>query len=35
VRLAFLGDAQVGPDGTVYVMGLQQGGPEDSVAFLR
>lgn len=35
VKLAFLGDAQVGPDGTVYVMGLQQGGPEDSVAFLR
>jgi hypothetical protein len=35
VKLAILGDAQVGPDGTVYVMGLQQGGPEDSVAFLR
>jgi len=35
VKLAFLGDAQVGPDGTVYVMGLQQGGPQDSVAFLR
>jgi len=35
VRLAFLGDAQVGPDGRVYVMGLQQGGPPDSVAFLR
>jgi hypothetical protein len=35
VRLAILADAQVGPDGTVYVMGLQQGGPPDSVAFLR
>ena len=35
VKLAFLGDAQVGPDGTVYVMGLQAGGPNDSVAFLR
>jgi hypothetical protein len=35
VKLAILGDAQVGPDGTVYVMGLQQGGPNDSVAFLR
>ncbi len=35
VRLAFLGDAQIGPDGTIYVMGLQQGGPQDSVAFLR
>jgi len=35
VKLAILGDAQVGPDGRVYVMGLQQGGPEDSVAFLR
>jgi len=35
VKLAFLGDAQVGPDGTVYVMGLQDGGPTDSVAFLR
>ena len=35
VKLAFLGDAQVGPDGTVYVMGLQEGGPTDSVAFLR
>jgi hypothetical protein len=35
VRLAFLGDAQIGPDGTIYVMGLQQGGPPDSVAFLR
>jgi hypothetical protein len=35
VKLALLGDAQVGPDGTVYVMGLQAGGPGDSVAFLR
>jgi hypothetical protein len=35
VKVATLGDAQVGPDGRVYVMGLQQGGPEDSVAFLR
>jgi hypothetical protein len=35
VKLAFLGDAQVGHDGTVYVMGLQAGGPNDSVAFLR
>jgi len=35
VKLAILGDAQVGPDGTVYVMGLQAGGPNDSVAFLR
>jgi hypothetical protein len=35
VKLAILGDAQVGPDGTVYVMGLQAGGPPDSVAFLR
>jgi hypothetical protein len=35
VKLAVLGDAQVGPDGTVYVMGLQAGGPDDSVAFLR
>jgi len=35
VKLAFLGDAQVGPDGTVYVMGIQEGGPNDSVAFLR
>jgi hypothetical protein len=35
VKLAFLGDAHVGPDGTVYVMGLQAGGPVDSVAFLR
>ena len=35
VKLAILGDAQVGPNGTVYVMGLQAGGPDDSVAFLR
>jgi len=35
VKLAFLGDAQTGPDGTVYVMGLQDGGPGDSIAFLR
>ena len=35
VKLAFLGDAQIGPDGTVYVMGIQAGGPNDSVAFLR
>lgn len=35
VKLAYLGDAQTGPDGTVYVMGLQQGGPADSVAFLK
>ena len=35
VKLAFLGDAQIGSDGTVYVMGLQAGGPNDSVAFLR
>ncbi|MEO5617132.1 MAG: hypothetical protein ABIS67_05140 [Candidatus Eisenbacteria bacterium] len=35
VKLAILGDAQVGPDGTVYVMGLQADGPNDSVAFLR
>jgi hypothetical protein len=35
VKLAILGDAQVGLDGTVYVMGLQAGGPDDSVAFLR
>ena len=35
VKLAFLGDAHVGPDGTVYVMGVQAGGPSDSVAFLR
>ena len=35
VKLAILGDAQIGPDGTVYVMGLQEGGPEESVAFLR
>jgi hypothetical protein len=34
IKLAVLGDAQVGPDGTVYVMGLQQG-PGDSVAFLK
>jgi hypothetical protein len=35
VKLAILGDAQIGPDGTLYVMGLQLGGPNDSVAFLR
>jgi hypothetical protein len=35
LKLAILGDAQVGPDGTVYVMGLRAGGPNDSVAFLR
>ena len=35
VKLAILGDAQIGPDGIIYVMGIQQGGPNDSVAFLR
>jgi hypothetical protein len=35
VKLAILGDAQIGPNGTIYVMGIQQGGPNDSVAFLR
>jgi hypothetical protein len=34
IKLAVLGDVQVGPDGTVYVMGMQQG-PGDSVAFLK
>jgi hypothetical protein len=35
VKLAILGDAQIGPNGIIYVMGIQQGGPNDSVAFLR
>jgi hypothetical protein len=35
VRLAFLGDAQVGADGTVYVLGLEQGGSDASVVLLR
>ena len=35
VKLAILGDAQIGSEGTLYVMGLQEGGPDDSIAFLR
>jgi hypothetical protein len=35
VKLTFLGDAQVGADGSVYVMGLQTGGNGGSVALLR
>ena len=32
VKLAFLGDAQMGPDGTLYVMGLDEAG---GIAFLK
>src|SRR5204863_8397196 len=32
VKLAVLGDAQIGPDGTFYVMGLDEAG---GIAFLR
>jgi len=32
IALSFLGDAQVGPDGTVYVMGLDEAG---GIAFLK
>jgi hypothetical protein len=32
VKLAFLGDARIGPDGTVYVMGLDEAG---GIAFLK